>query len=170
MKQREMSKEARMREPVTLTDAIELSSEKRESIPGVLLGTLIGRDERGALVVDLPYAGFREPVLACSIAILTPDSIGRRVAVVFEQGDPSKPLVIGLVQDAAFPVGPDRPAPEVTLDGERLVFSAEREIVLRCGKSSVTLTKEGKVVIRGEHLVSRSSGVNRIRGGSIHLN
>ncbi len=56
------------------------------------------------------------------------------------------------------------------LDGERLEFSAEREIVLRCGKASITLTRAGKVIIRGAYLSSRSTGVNRIKGGSVQIN
>ncbi|MGV8750478.1 DUF6484 domain-containing protein, partial [Pseudomonas aeruginosa] len=56
------------------------------------------------------------------------------------------------------------------LDGERLEFSAEREIVLRCGKASITLTRAGKVIIHGAYLSSRSTGVNRIKGGSVQIN
>ena len=38
--------------------------------------------------------------------------------------------------------------------------------MLRCGKASITLTKAGKVLIEGTYLLNRSSGVNRIKGGS----
>ena len=44
------------------------------------------------------------------------------------------------------------------------------QLVLRCGKASITLTKAGKVLIQGTYLSSRSSGVNRIKGGSVQLN
>jgi hypothetical protein len=60
--------------------------------------------------------------------------------------------------------------PDVEGDGERLVFSAEKEIVLRCGNASITLTRAGKVLIRGAYLLARSSGVNRIQGGSVQIN
>ena len=59
---------------------------------------------------------------------------------------------------------------EVKLDGQQLVLSAEQEIVLRCGEASITLTRAGKVLIRGAYLLSRSSGVNRIKGGSVQIN
>ena len=51
-----------------------------------------------------------------------------------------------------------------------LTFTANKQIVLKCGKASITLTRAGKVLIRGAYLSSRSSGVNRIKGGSIQLN
>ena len=51
-----------------------------------------------------------------------------------------------------------------------LVLSAEQEIVLHCGDASVTLTKAGKIILRGAYLLSRSSGVNRIKGASVQIN
>jgi hypothetical protein len=64
------------------------------------------------------------------------------------------------------------PPPSATESSVRevLEFTAEREIVFRCGKASITLTCEGKVIVRGTHIVSRSSGVNRIKGAYVELN
>jgi hypothetical protein len=97
---------------------------------------------------------------------------------MFEESDPRKPIVIGLIQQpeesqSDFPGitsnKPQNPL-EVQVDGERLVLTAKHEIVLRCGKASITLTRAGKVLIHGEYLLSRSSGVNRIKGGSVQIN
>ena len=55
-------------------------------------------------------------------------------------------------------------------DGEKVVVSAQRELVLRCGKASITLTSAGKILIRGAYVLTRSSGVNRIQGGSVQIN
>lgn len=51
-----------------------------------------------------------------------------------------------------------------------MIVSAKEQLVLRCGKASITLTKAGKVLIKGSYVLSRSSGVNRIKGGSVQLN
>jgi hypothetical protein len=59
---------------------------------------------------------------------------------------------------------------EARVDGDRVVLSAEKEIVLQCGKASITLTRAGKILIRGAYLLARSSGVNRIQGGSVQIN
>jgi hypothetical protein len=47
---------------------------------------------------------------------------------------------------------------------------APEQLVLRCGKASITLTKAGKVLIEGSYVSSKSTGVNRIKGGSVQLN
>ncbi len=101
------------------------------------------------------------------IALSEPDT-GAEVALVFENGNPSKPVVLGRLQS------PEREAPmepvNVRLDGEQVTLSAKSEIVLRCGKASITLTRAGKIIIRGAYLLSRSSGANRIKGGSVQIN
>ncbi|MES2824584.1 MAG: DUF6484 domain-containing protein [Pseudomonadota bacterium] len=62
------------------------------------------------------------------------------------------------------------PLETIQVDGKRVVIEGQEEIVLSCGESSITLTKAGKILIRGKYLVSRSSGVNRILGGSVQVN
>jgi len=44
------------------------------------------------------------------------------------------------------------------------------QLVLRCGRASITLTAAGKVLIEGAYVSSRSTGVNRIKGGSVQIN
>lgn len=58
----------------------------------------------------------------------------------------------------------------IKVDGKRVVIEGQEEIVLSCGESSITLTRAGKILIRGKYLLSRSSGVNRILGGSVQVN
>jgi hypothetical protein len=94
-----------------------------------------------------------------------------RVALMFEGGDADRPIVVGIVRgQTAWPLDARPAQVEVDADGERLIVSAKEQLVLRCGKASITLTKAGKVLIEGSYLLSRSSGVNRIKGGSVQLN
>jgi hypothetical protein len=53
---------------------------------------------------------------------------------------------------------------------DELVFSAAKQITICCGESSITLTAAGKIILRGKYIVSRSSGVQRIKGGSVQIN
>jgi hypothetical protein len=117
-------------------------------------------------------------VLARSVLPLNCNQVDREVALAFEGGDARKPIVLGLLWkagDRRSDIPDEHPAPmrvpvAATVDGDQLVFTAEREIVFRCGEASITLTRAGKVLIRGKYLLSRSSGVNRIKGGSVQLN
>ena len=93
---------------------------------------------------------------------------------MFDGGHPRKPVIMGVIQSSAdVSAAPPRSEKRVVIaeaDGRRLVIDAEDEIVLRCGEASITMTRAGKVLIRGAYLSSRSSGVNRISGGSVQIN
>ena len=56
------------------------------------------------------------------------------------------------------------------VDGKQVVIEAADEIVLRCGEASITLRRNGRVIIRGAYVETRSRGVNRIKGGSVQIN
>ncbi|WP_395504135.1 DUF6484 domain-containing protein [Ectopseudomonas hydrolytica] len=132
-------------------------------LDGVMIGTLLALSDDGSPRVSFPGCAGAQGLVARSMAALTGADIGAQVALMFENGDPMRPLVIGRLLGAA-------PAAQVKLDDERLELRAEQEIVLRCGKASITLTRAGKVIIQGAYLSSRSSGVNRIKGGSVQIN
>ena len=90
---------------------------------------------------------------------------------MFDQADPMRPIVVGCLQAAsAWPLEEKPAEAEVDADGRRLVVTAKDEITLRCGLASITLTKAGKVLIKGTYLLSCSSGVNRVKGGSVQIN
>jgi hypothetical protein len=59
---------------------------------------------------------------------------------------------------------------QVESDGESVIVDATHELILRCGSASITLSKNGKVVIRGTYVSTTSTGVNRLKGGSIEIN
>ncbi len=97
--------------------------------------------------------------------------------MAFENNDLKRPIILDVLHSfldeitappAALWEG-DKPE-DILVDGRKVTFNAQEEIVLRCGKASITLTRAGKILIRGAYLLSRSSGVNRIKGGSVQIN
>lgn len=58
----------------------------------------------------------------------------------------------------------------VVVDGKQVLIEAADEIVLRCGEATITLRRNGRVIIRGAYVETRSRGVNRIKGGSVQIN
>ena len=138
-------------------------------IDGVMTGMLIDVGEDGVPLVMFAGNPKGGPARASSTVVLGREDIGVEVALLFEGGDPARPMIIGrMVRPDAVTIGPV----EVEADGERrnLELTAERQITLKCGKASITLTADGKVLIRGAYISSRSSGAQRIKGGSVHLN
>lgn len=59
---------------------------------------------------------------------------------------------------------------EAIVDGRRVVIEACEELVLRCGKASIVLCKDGKLLLSGTYVRSQAQGVNRIQGGSVQIN
>lgn len=64
-------------------------------------------------------------------------------------------------------IGPGA-APSSTPD--ELVLEARNSLTLRVGDGSITIRKDGKILIKGRDLVSHATRRNRIRGGSVEIN
>lgn len=68
---------------------------------------------------------------------------------------------------------PDGNTPSLTsvkTTEDEVLIDAGRKLTLRCGKSSITLYPNGKIVLRGEYILSDAEAVNRLAGGRIELN
>ncbi len=191
--------------------------------PSVKVGRLVSGSAPGALLVDYDGNG-SGPLPARSVVALDARALdeaiaARRAAVLlFENGDPRLPIIIGLVapepgaallgallalapSPAARPasasapvaapvaapvlapgVAPDlapAPAPaapasgkpaEARVDGKRVVLEGQDEVVLKCGEASITLKRDGKLILRGAYVETHAKGVNRIKGGSVKIN
>ncbi len=147
-------------------------SSAQTGLNGASIGVLIGfqNDGRVPLVI---FAGQRgdAAVPARSTQDVHGAHIGREVVLVFEGADPRRPIIVGCLQRAeGWPLATQTGSVEVDADGERLIIGAKEQLVLRCGKASITLTSAGKVLIQGTYVSNRSSGVIRIKGGAVQLN
>ena len=141
-------------------------------IHGVVVGTLLALADNGqTALISFPGQPGRAAVRARSLVDLHGPHIGQSVALMFEQADATRPIVMGVLRGRfGWPLAQTPATVDVDADGERMIVSAKEQLVLRCGEASITLTKSGKVVINGSYVLTRSSGVNRIKGGSVQLN
>lgn len=139
---------------------------------GIIVGELLGMvDEGRTPLVCYPGQPDTAAIAARSTIDLHAKHIGQQVVLMFERNNPESPIIMGVIQGkAGWPLDNQPNQVEVDTDGERMIVSAKEQLVLRCGKASITLTKAGKVLIKGSYVLSRSSGVNRIKGGSVQLN
>jgi hypothetical protein len=138
------------------------------SVVGELLA--LGQDGSGGLV-RYPGQPGSAALPARTAVDLDRRHIGHPVVLMFEGGNPTLPLIMGVLRPAhGWPAEEAADHVEVDADGARMVVSARQELTLRCGKASITLTKAGKVLIQGTYVSSRSLGVNRVNGGSVQIN
>jgi hypothetical protein len=88
--------------------------------------------------------------------------------------DAGSPPALQLAEPASAHPSVPRAQPSTTIealvDGKRVTIEAQDEIVLRCGEASITLRRNGRIVIRGTYVETRARGVNRIRGGAVQIN
>lgn len=138
------------------------------AIPERIAGLVLGRVTSAQPLV-VAWAGAPDGARVRSLVPVDASAIGRTVALMFENHDPALPVVTGLVEPLPVPSdgAPKEGEPGAT---RRVVVSSEDELVLRCGKASITLTKAGKILIRGAYVSSTASGTHRIRGGSVEIN
>jgi hypothetical protein len=153
-----------------------------DQVEGVRVGHIVKVTKSGDVLVDFP-GNTRGPLLARYTRALRLDILQQsakrehEVLLAFENNDPQKPIITDILHSLLDEVAENGPlelqageSDEVSVDGRRITFNAKEEIELRCGKASIILTRAGKIIIRGAYLLNRSSGVNRIKGGSVQIN
>ncbi len=136
----------------------------------VMVGRLLGLVDQGRRpLVLLPAPQDIAGRSARSLVDLHHDHVGCEVLLTFEQADPMRPIVMGVLRGSPASEAP-APALEVRMDGGRVLLEARQSLVLRCGKSHLTLHEDGRVELHGETVVTRAAGANKVQGGSVQLN
>jgi hypothetical protein len=160
--------------PTDMARLLKARPTKRQvtaTLPAVTIGELlaIADDGKSPLVIYSGQPG-TAALRARTVLDLHGAHIGQSVVLQFEGGDPTLPIVMGVLRQTDNQPLEASGNVQVDADGVRMVVSAKEQMVLQCGKASITLTKAGKVLIQGSYVSSRSTGVNRVKGGSVQLN
>jgi hypothetical protein len=175
-----MNSRARSPKSPVLRDPRPRAAAGERALVAAERGRLIAIDDVGRPFVSVE--GARKPVEARVDARIHSGDLrdalesGQEVILVFEKGDLRKPIIIGLLWSPDRP--PRAPDPkmrelaviEADVDGRRVRLVAKDEIVLECGKASITMRRNGKVIVRGTHVETNSEGTNRIKGGQVKIN
>ncbi len=145
------------------------------TLDGVVIGMVMGLDPDRSVLVVFPGNPSDTAIPARTTQPMSSADIGCEVALMFEAGNPAAPIIVGRLLRPAEPSEieeMEQVPTTVQIDGgeETTLVTGKEMIVLRCGRASISLTKAGKILLRGTYISSRSSGMNRIKGGSVHLN
>jgi hypothetical protein len=150
-------------------------------IDGARVGHFLGLDVDGAPLVD--FEGNLWGPITARLAVpglaepdgLAPDKV--RVVLVFEDADPSRPIIVGFLpvksSDGETSIPERVPVLEpiaLVIDGQTLRIEARDEVTLCCGEASLTLRKDGKILLRGTDITSHATRVNKVKGGAVRIN
>ncbi len=141
-------------------------------IDGVELGRLVELSDQGPRVT-YPSCPTTNGLVARCAAQLTDAHVGGRVALLFENGDPALPMVVGPIHNDQALDAVDHPALKgltIREDENRIEIQCHKAIGLNVGKSTIVITPAGRIIVRGRHVLNHASAVNRIRGATVKIN
>jgi hypothetical protein len=152
-------------------------------IAGARIGHILSVDSQNSPIVDFEGNLFG-PIVA---RLAAPSMVSLRalaaqqtsVVLVFENADPSRPIIIGVLQSNCSDKTKDSTngaivfegdSYDIVVNGRRLRIEGREAITIQCGKGSLTICEDGKIFIRGTNITSRASQVNKIKGGAVRIN
>ena len=56
------------------------------------------------------------------------------------------------------------------ISGRQIEIHADSGLLLKCGKGSISIKEDGTIIVKGSRLLSRSSGINKIKGAAVQIN
>lgn len=129
----------------------------------VVQGTVI--ETRGTIIVRLE--GVDGP-LSCDVLHTSEKPLllveGDSVLVWRTSDSVDTGVILGRVGPSHADSGqPDQIPDEIVLD-------AKHSLTLRVGEGSITIRKDGRILIKGKDLVSHAQRMNRIKGGAVSIN
>lgn len=157
-------------------------SETRASLDsGVFLMGHVVESNGSHILID--YPGNSYGLLPARSAITIPDwheqgqTSSLQVILVFENGNLSLPFILGVIGDDKQLTDrlheiekQDDRQDNKELEADTLMLSGKKEVILQCGKGSITLREDGKIIIKGVEVVSRASQANKIKGSTVCVN
>lgn len=145
------------------------------TVRGNRIGRLVGWSAHGAPLVDFPANPHGPRPARATIPIPSASrEAPREVLLTFDEERSDRPIVIGLLEpettDHAATPSLGVTKLHAVVDGKRAVIEGQDEIVLKCGLASITLRRNGRVVVRGTYVETRAEGINRVRGAAVEIN
>lgn len=147
---------------------LALSALTQTSTPGsVCRGEIDSILEGGEVFVQIP--GDPPLRVLCDVLRMGADSTlalapGMPVLVLL----PATQDALGCVLGAVGPYVPPRAQSHEA--SRHVVVTAEKELSLTCGQSSLTLKADGKVLLQGVDIVTRAKRNHKIKAGTVAIN
>lgn len=157
---------------------LRIPRETADRVSGIVVAVVDGECDNGQPLVRWATGG-REAQPAQAVWMKNSPRWstckGLRVVLGFEEGNESKPILLGLIdsppcKEESAAESSKESDPAIDTKPKILHIESEQELILKCGKAKVALRADGRVEILGGYVLSRSKGVNKIKGGSVQIN
>ena len=154
---------------------LNLPTSRNEDVTrNTRIGRIDALDEAG--VVTVRIRGEMLPMQARLAVPATIEQIRHAIEVqqpvllLIDEDSPRRPIIIGFITEKVSPAPAAPHVVEADVDGKRVRVEGKDEIVLECGDASITLRRNGRVIIKGTYVETHSDGTNRIKGGQVRIN
>lgn len=156
--------------------------ERNSSDDSLVMGSIDAIHEDGSVFVSLPGSNESIKVRTAMQFSEIPDDlsqlVGRDVLLNVTGRNRADVILVGLVRDTLWPEGSkavptdlaEKEKISIKSDGRTVTIGGEREIVMTCGKSTISLKRDGTILIKGMKVTTRAAGSNRIKGASVNIN
>ena len=139
---------------LNLVETLHAAADKASEPAGLLRGRLLAIDGDGWLRVQVDG---HEP-WRCLWLEGKPLEAGDAV-LVLAPAAASPGVVLGRIASYTAPASP-----------ARLTLEATEVLTLKCGDATLDLRADGKAVLKGEDVLIRATGFQRIKAGSVSIN
>ena len=139
---------------LNLVETLHAAADKASEPAGLLRGRLLAIDGDGWLRVQVDG---HEP-WRCLWLEGKPLEVGDAV-LMLAPAAASPGVVLGRIASYAAPAQP-----------ARLTLEATEVLTLKCGDATLDLRADGKAVLKGEDVLIRATGLQRIKAGSVSIN
>ncbi|MFY9270509.1 MAG: DUF6484 domain-containing protein [Candidatus Manganitrophaceae bacterium] len=154
-------------------EAISAEEDVRSLFPRI--GRLSGMRTEGEVWVEWDGVSPRPARFLKGVSdvdLVSPESIGREVLLLFAEGDPWQPVIIGMIGLMGEPASTSfsNVAEHLLLEAKRITIRAEDSVEIECGEGRQLFRNDGKVVVRGNDLLQRATGSVRIKSPKVDIN
>lgn len=140
----------------------------------IMAGKISNIKSNGEILVKSDCEGFEVCCEFLRTSAGPPPKFDRDYSVLFVVNESqNRGYILGLIEK--YLPEDDKKLPEVESpsqneDTKEIKLNATEMVELRCGESSLTMNKDGKIVLKGSTIVSRASGVNKVKGSTVRIN